>query len=126
MKAIVQITAKHLKKIMLTGLLAACCWMVQAGDWNSNSPFEYPVKLVKCYPNPATSFINFDFNEKTEKFFSLQIYSFTGKKMADESVKSSKITITLGDEFYRGLYIYRLVDIRTGKIIDTGKFQVAK
>ena len=99
--------------------------MVQAGDWNNNNPFSYSVKLVKCYPNPATSLINFDFSSVSDKNYTLQVYSFTGKKMAEESISTSKITITLDNNYYRGIYIYHIKD-KAGHLIESGKFQVVK
>ncbi len=44
--------------------------------------------------------------------------------MFDVKSVTPKINIDLTD-FYRGVYIYQLRD-RTGKIIDSGKFQVVK
>ena len=83
-------------------------------------------KTIKCYPNPAVSFINFDFlPDYVSKNYTFQIYSFTGKKMYETNVTSIKVTLTFTNDFYRGLYIYQLQD-KTGKIIETGKFQVTR
>jgi len=80
------------------------------------------VKVVKFYPNPATSFINFEFPQQIDKSYSLAIYSFVGKKMTELPVSSKKLIVPLSD-YYRGIYVFQLKD-RTGKIIETGKFQV--
>ncbi len=82
-----------------------------------------PVKIVRFYPNPATSFITFEF-ENPDKSYTFQVYSFIGKKMVDEPVSSSKTTLSL-ESYYRGLYIYQLRD-KAGNIVGSGKFQVVK
>jgi len=82
------------------------------------------VKNIKCYPNPAISFVNFEFPvDYTAKGYSIQVYSFTGKKMYESVITSLKSTLTFTSDFYRGIYIYQCQD-KTGKIIETGKFQV--
>ena len=55
---------------------------------------------------------------------SIQIYSFLGKKMHDVTNAPQKSTIDLND-FNRGLCMYHLLDA-TGKVIESGKFQVSK
>ena len=112
----------YFKKMLLTLLIVLGAWFVYAGN---NNPFNYQVKIVKCYPNPATSVINFEFAGTVDKSSTLQIFSFTGKKMADQSLSANKITILLDNDFYRGIYIFQLRD-KNGKIIETGKFQVVK
>jgi len=81
-------------------------------------------KLIKPYPIPATTVINFDFLYGYDKSFSLQIYNFMGKKVNEMNSIPQKITLPL-DDFYRGIYIYQLRD-KNGKIIDSGRFQVVK
>ena len=81
-------------------------------------------KLIKPYPIPATTVINFDFLYGYDKSFSLQIYNFMGKKVNEMNNIPQKITVPL-DDFYRGIYVYQLRD-KNGKIIDSGKFQVVK
>src|SRR4051794_33314164 len=111
-----------LERTFIAAMMVMCVWVMCA---SFNNPFELQVKIVKCYPNPATSVINFDFASKVDKTFSLQIYSFTGKKMADQSLISNKISIPLTNDFYRGIYIFQLRD-KAGRIIETGKFQVVR
>ena len=81
-------------------------------------------KLIKPYPIPATTSINFDFQYGYDKSFSLQIYNFMGKKIIEVSKMLPRINMPL-DEFYRGIYVYQLRD-KEGKIIESGKFQVVK
>ncbi len=82
------------------------------------------VKFMRLYPNPAVTIINFEFQKAYDKFFSFQVFNFIGKKVFDLKPVTPKINIPLND-FYRGVYIYQLRD-RSGKIIDSGKFQVVK
>ena len=82
------------------------------------------VKTVKFYPNPAVSFINFEFERTYDKSYSLLIYNFIGKKVVEMKISEQKINISLTD-FYRGVYIFQLRD-KSGNIVESGKFQVAK
>jgi hypothetical protein len=81
-------------------------------------------RIVKLYPNPATSYITVDFQKSYEKGYSIQVFNFLGKKMYESQDLAEKTTITLS-EYNRGVYIYHLVD-RSGRIVESGKFQVSK
>jgi hypothetical protein len=81
-------------------------------------------KIVKFYPNPATSVINFDLQKKIDRTYNFQIYNFLGKKVYEVNNVTPKTTVNLTD-FYRGVYIFQLRD-QNGKIVDSGKFQVSK
>ncbi|HRP57999.1 T9SS type A sorting domain-containing protein [Agriterribacter sp.] len=85
---------------------------------------EPVVKILKFYPNPATTFINFDFQRGYDKSYSLRIYNFLGKKVFELANISLTNQVNLSD-FTRGVYIFQLRD-RNGKIIESGKFQVSK
>lgn len=90
-----------------------------------NNPIPDAGKVIlKIYPNPATSYITFDFQKGFEKEYLIQVYNFLGKKMFESQELTEKTTLNLSD-YNRGVYIYHLVD-RTGKVIDSGKFQVSK
>ena len=85
------------------------------------------VQVVKCYPNPATSFVNFEFPKNIDKTNTLFVFSFVGKKMAEvplSNVNNNILTITLTD-YYRGLYVFQLRG-KGGNIIESGKFSVNK
>ncbi|HVZ98570.1 MAG TPA: T9SS type A sorting domain-containing protein [Chitinophagaceae bacterium] len=83
------------------------------------------VKEVKFYPNPASSYINFEFKVDNNKLsYTLLIYNFIGKKMLEIKPSDEKINVDLSS-FYRGVYIFQLRDEK-GNIIETGKFQVVK
>ena len=81
-------------------------------------------RIIKFYPNPATSIINFDFENGYDKNCNFQIFSFVGKKVFEMTNLTPKTKVNLND-FYRGIYIFQLRD-RNGKVIDSGKFQVSK
>jgi hypothetical protein len=93
----------------------------QSGPGGAASAYT---RIIKFYPNPATSIINFDFQNGYEKNCNFQIYSFVGKKVFELNNISLKTIVNLND-FYRGVYIFQLRD-RNGKVIDSGKFQVSK
>lgn len=80
--------------------------------------------ILRFYPNPATSVITFDFQKTYDKGYSIQIYNVLGKKMLEQNNVSDHTTINLSD-FIRGVYVYQLID-RSGKLVETGKFQVSK
>ena len=81
-------------------------------------------KLVKYYPNPATTAINFEFLQGYDKSLSLQLYNFMGKKVLEINSPAQLTNLSLND-FYRGVYIFRLSD-KYGHVVDSGKFQVVK
>ena len=84
---------------------------------------DLTVRVTKFYPNPAISQITFDFEQNFDKSYSLQVYNFVGKKVLDIPAVNQKTIINVTD-FYRGVYIFQLRD-KTGKMIDSGKFQVS-
>ncbi|MFP5041737.1 T9SS type A sorting domain-containing protein [Parasediminibacterium sp. JCM 36343] len=110
-----------MKKIYLI-ILLFCCF-IGANATEGNYYGDGPIKVVRFYPNPATSIINFEF-KNIDNAYTLQVYNFLGKKLFSQNLSNSKITIPL-DNFFRGLYIYQLRDV-TGNIVESGKFQVVK
>ncbi len=86
---------------------------------------EAPSKIQRFYPNPATQYIQFDFDKSVDKSYSLEIYNFIGRKMSSSVINESKIVIYFNENYYRGLYIFQLRD-RTGRIVESGKFQVVR
>lgn len=86
---------------------------------------ENVVKQVRFYPNPASSFINFEFKDNINlSNYSFKVFNFIGKKVLEINNLSARTVINLG-EYFRGVYIFQLTD-RTGKILESGKFQVVK
>ena len=83
------------------------------------------IKLVKAYPNPATSYINFDFDPSQDLTnYSLKVFNFIGKKIYESNLLSRRTVINLND-YFRGVYTYQLTD-RNGYVLANGKFQVAR
>ena len=89
-----------------------------------SSAQEATSKIIKFYPNPATSIINFDFQKGYDKSYNFQIFNFLGKKVFEINDVTPRTIVNLTD-FYRGIYIFQLKD-KSGKMIDSGKFQVSK
>jgi Secretion system C-terminal sorting domain len=80
---------------------------------------------VRFYPNPATSIITFeDFSKKYDKNYTIQLFNFLGRKVYEFSLADQKNVVSLSD-FFRGIYIFQLRD-PSGKIVESGKFQVNK
>jgi len=80
---------------------------------------------VRFFPNPATTVINFEFKKANpETVYTLQVYSFIGKKVSETVVANNRTTLSL-DNYFRGVYIFQLRD-KAGRIVESGKFQVAK
>lgn len=105
--------------ILLTGFTATA----QDRDQPSRGG-EPEARIVKFYPNPASSFITFDFQKEFDKSYSFQIFNFLGKKVYDVTNLTPKTVVNLND-FYRGVYIFQIRD-KSGKIVDSGRFQVSK
>lgn len=89
------------------------------------SPFD-KTKIIRFFPNPATTVINFEFTKAEEKVsnYTLQVYTFVGKKVLEINSVNQKTVVPLSD-FFRGVYIFQLRD-KSGRIIESGKFQVNK
>ena len=85
---------------------------------------ESSSRILKFYPNPATSIITFDFTRSYDRNYNFQIFNFLGKKVLEINNVTPKTTVNLSD-FYRGVYIFQLRD-KNGKVIESGKFQVSK
>jgi Secretion system C-terminal sorting domain len=82
-------------------------------------------RIIKLYPNPATSYITFDLQKNFKRGFTIHIYNgVLGKKVHEVNNVPERTTVDLTD-FSRGVYIYQLID-QTGKIIESGKFQVSR
>ena len=122
MEKFIHNTSLIFKQLSLILLIAGFCSL--ALGFNND---QYPApsaQVVKCYPNPATSFVNFEFPKNIDKSNTLLVFSFVGKKMMEVPVSNSKITVALND-YYRGIYVFQLRD-KGGNIIESGKFSVMK
>jgi hypothetical protein len=81
-------------------------------------------KVVKFYPNPAVSYITFELVKEINRSYTLQIYSFLGKKVKDVQDVNAKTTVNVSD-LNRGIYTFQLKD-EGGRVTDSGMFQVNK
>ena len=81
-------------------------------------------RILKVYPNPATTFTKFEFQKNFGQGFTLQVINFIGKQVFEAKNVSSTTTLDLSS-YNRGVYIYQLKD-QSGKILESGKFQVSK
>lgn len=94
----------------------------QTASQTDNSTTQ--VKFIKTYPNPAITIVNIEFQKGYNRFYSLQILNSLGKKMYMAKSIPTSFSIDLRKEkFYRGIYIYQLLD-RKGAIIESGKILV--
>ncbi|HNR15124.1 MAG TPA: T9SS type A sorting domain-containing protein [Chitinophagaceae bacterium] len=95
------------------------------GQSSRPNPGNDADRIVRLYPNPATSYITFDLQANYKKGLTVQIYNgVLGKKMYETQNIPDKFTLNLND-YTRGIYIYHLIDM-SGKIIESGKFQVSR
>lgn len=111
-------------------IIIFCCFtfLVRAQAVKSNeinfAPDHFSTKVVRFYPNPASTIINFEFSKPVQRDYILQLFNFVGKKVYELNAVSQKTSVPLID-FYRGIYIFQLRD-KTGRIIESGKFQVSR
>ena len=105
-------------------IVLGLCAEAQLPKPNVPASSEFHEKVLRFYPNPAVSSINFEFQKTIDKGYTLQVYNFVGKKVYEIASVGQKTNIPLSD-FYRGVYIFQLRD-KTGRIIESGKFQVAR
>lgn len=108
--------------LLIASIILLTAATVQAQTVSSSGNPIGPV--IKYYPNPATSFITFDFQDGYQKGYEIQIYNFPGQKVYEQKNVAARTTINLAD-FNRGIYIFQLKDA-SGKIIRSNKFQVSK
>jgi hypothetical protein len=97
---------------------------IQSQGQSRTLPQDAADRVIRFYPNPATSFITFDLEKSYDKGYDIQVYNFLGKMVYEQKNIATRTTINL-NEYNRGVYIFQLRD-RDGKIIQSGKFQVSK
>jgi hypothetical protein len=107
---------------IITVVLFACT--TANAQVRSTVQAELTAKVVKFYPNPASSVVNFELKQGSDKSFSLQLFNFMGRKVFETTPNTERLIVPL-DGFFRGVYIYQLRD-KAGRILDSGKFQVVK
>ena len=76
-----------------------------------------------AWPNPTSQFVNFRVEQDSDAKYAVTVFDLTGKVVRTaRGVAGSKTTMNVSD-FSAGLYIYRLVDVETGRKA-TGRFVV--
>ena len=113
-----------MKKLLLILSLFTVTIVQTEAQTKTRTPENAPGTILKFYPNPATTVITFDFQKSFEKGYSIQVYNFLGRKMMEQSNIPDRTQINLTD-YTRGVYVYQLRD-KTGKLVESGKFQVSK
>lgn len=114
-----------MKVFYTLSIILLVSFTAKSQERSPSSPAQEPAtRIVKFYPNPATSFINFEFLKAPDKAYSFQIINLLGKKVYEVNNVTPKTVVNLS-EFFRGIYIFQLRD-QNGKVIDSGKFQVSK
>jgi hypothetical protein len=100
-----------------------CCSLAGLSQINGREPVQN-LRIVKFFPNPATTYINFELQQSRENKYSLQVYNFLGKKVMDlpQLTLKSKVDLT---NFNRGVYVFQVRD-KSGKVVESGKFQIEK
>lgn len=99
-------------------LLISVCGVAQP------APQQPDIPAIRFYPNPAVTQITFDFFKPIDRSFTFQIYNFLGKKVFEQKSVNPRTSVDLS-QYYRGIYIFQLRD-NTGRIVQAGRFQVAK
>ena len=94
------------------------------GQSNREPSPDAAQRIMKFYPNPATTFIKAEFQKNFNAGYTLQIINFIGKQVYEAKNVNSSTTLDLSS-YTRGVYIYQLKD-PLGKVIESGKFQVSK
>lgn len=114
-----------MKRLLLIAFLTAFAIGAQA-QTGKMAPAAIGVQtpILRSFPNPATTVINFSFQKEFEKGYSIQVYNFLGRKMSEQAISAEQVSINLTD-FTRGVYIYKLFD-KNGRLVETGKFTVSK
>ncbi|MCL6524218.1 MAG: T9SS type A sorting domain-containing protein [Thermoflavifilum sp.] len=81
-------------------------------------------KVLKLYPNPASTQINLELQTHGDQTYEVVIYNFLGKKFDDFKLSGGRVTLSLS-RYYSGIYIYQLLDMQ-GNVVESGKFNVIK
>ena len=110
--------------ILLTSIMLLTTLATKAQTYKTNPSSDGGSKIVKLYPNPASSRINFELQHNNDQVYDLIVFNFLGKMVDQVKNVSSKTTVEL-DNYYSGLYIFQLRD-HQGNLVESGKFNVVK
>ena len=111
--------------LLLIMVFSLTSFMGTAQSEKSQPTTDGGSKIVKLYPNPATTVINFEIQQhNNDGVYDLIVYNFLGKKIEQLKNISNRTTVNLSN-YYNGLYIFQLRDQR-GNLVESGKFNVIK
>ncbi len=113
-----------MKRIVLITSIILLTAITSKGQGHREPAPDLLQRVLKVYPNPATTFTKFEFQKGFDKGYTLQVINFLGKQVYEAKNISSNLTLDLSG-YTRGVYIYQLKD-QSGKVIESGKFQVSK
>ncbi|TAN01457.1 MAG: T9SS type A sorting domain-containing protein [Chitinophagaceae bacterium] len=94
------------------------------GQGSSTQDPPTPVKVLKVYPNPASSQINFEVLNNNEGAYEIIVYNFLGKRLDDLKNVSGTQPLDLSN-YFSGIYIYQVRD-QKGNLVESGKFNVIR
>lgn len=114
-----------LKNFTLVLFIALCTISIK-GWSQSPKPLsdDSTSKVIKAYPNPASSKIYLELQRNNDKQYEIIVYNFLGKKVDHFKNINQKTTVPL-DNYYPGIYIFQVRD-RDGVLVESGKFNVVK
>jgi len=115
---------KSMRNFTLIFIVALIFSLNGNAQTNSAATVQNAARIVKFFPNPATTYINFEFRNLLEKNHTLQIYNFLGKKILDVQELTPRTHVNLTN-YTRGVYIFQVKD-KTGKVVESGKFHIEK
>ena len=76
-----------------------------------------PKPTINVFPNPATDFVTFDFEQQSE-MAKLELYDLNGKKLIDQQISSGE-RISL-NQVKSGVYVWKITQTQQtfkGKIV---------
>ncbi|RPE09803.1 T9SS C-terminal target domain-containing protein [Chitinophaga lutea] len=116
-----------LKNSTLLLILLLCTFAAPAMSQSkpTSTGQESVVKVVKAYPNPASSKIYFEIQRNNDKVYEIIVFNFLGKKIDHLKNVSGRRELNL-ENYYSGLYIFQLREVGGSEVIESGKFNVVK
>lgn len=115
-----------LKNFTLFLFIVLCTISVPAWSQSSKplSENDSASKVIKAYPNPASTKIFLELQRNNDKQYEIIVYNFLGKKVDHFKNVSQRTQVNL-DNYYSGIYIFQLRD-KDGTLVESGKFNVVK
>ncbi len=111
-------------------IMLTCAFTLSAQEKYGEDHFTHQEKvekekILKVYPVPATTQINFQLKQNNnDHTYRIIVYNFLGKTVDKIDGFHDRKTLNLKD-YYSGIYIYQLRD-KQGHLIESGKFNVVK